>query len=281
MMIRMPRPPLDKQLAGTKPGGMRCGHTSRRAAAASLLTLLLMVGTGCTQVGTSLAYNDGLDSLITGWRNTTWATQAWHRHKCQFDGQPYMKDCRAGFRDGYMGIAAGGDGCNPVLPPRRYWSWRYQSAEGQGRVAAWFDAYPHGARAAEEDGIGNWSQIQFNPRPVAEVPPELLPTIEPIPAAPSPSPPPSPALDARTAPVPGPTLHMSAYQATPAVINNTQRQSVGGRHPQPPAAQVSWNGENTNGRRMAVPVPQPAAATHVDPRLAQHMQQRPAWMSSN
>jgi hypothetical protein len=27
-------------------------------------------------------------------------------------------------------------------------------------VAAWFAGYPHGARAAEEDGIGNYYQVQ-------------------------------------------------------------------------------------------------------------------------
>ena len=31
---------------------------------------------------------------------------------------------------------------------------------GQARVAAWYAGYPHGARAAEEEGIGSWTQIQ-------------------------------------------------------------------------------------------------------------------------
>ena len=54
----------------------------------------------------------------------------------------------------------GGDGCNPAFPPRQYWGWKYQSSEGQAKVASWYAGYPHGARAAEEDGIGNWTQIQ-------------------------------------------------------------------------------------------------------------------------
>ncbi len=65
-----------------------------------------------------------------------------------------------GFRAGYDAIAEGGDGCTPAFPPRQYWGWRYQSAEGQEKVAAWYAGFPHGARAAEEDGIGNWGQIQ-------------------------------------------------------------------------------------------------------------------------
>jgi hypothetical protein len=59
-----------------------------------------------------------------------------------------------------MQVADGGDGCTPAFPPREYWGWKYQSHEGQARVAAWFSGFPHGARAAEEDGIGNWYQIQ-------------------------------------------------------------------------------------------------------------------------
>ena len=59
-----------------------------------------------------------------------------------------------------MDVADGGTGCTPAFPPRDLWGWKYQSCEGQARVAAWFAGYPHGARAAEEDGIGNWNQIQ-------------------------------------------------------------------------------------------------------------------------
>lgn len=59
-----------------------------------------------------------------------------------------------------MDVADGGTGCVPTFPPREYWGWKYQSCEGQARVAAWFAGYPHGARAAEEDGIGNYYQIQ-------------------------------------------------------------------------------------------------------------------------
>ena len=61
-----------------------------------------------------------------------------------------------------MDVASGSNGCTPTFPPREYWGWKYQSAEGQGRVAAWFSGYPHGDRAAEEDGVGHFSQIQMS-----------------------------------------------------------------------------------------------------------------------
>ncbi len=35
-------------------------------------------------------------------------------------------------------------------------------AEGQKKVSAWFAGYPYGARAAEEEGVGSWSQIQMS-----------------------------------------------------------------------------------------------------------------------
>ena len=71
-----------------------------------------------------------------------------------------MKEFAQGFKAGYMEIADGGTGCSPAFPPREYWGWKYQSCEGQARVAAWYAGYPHGARAAEEEGIGSWTQIQ-------------------------------------------------------------------------------------------------------------------------
>ncbi len=33
---------------------------------------------------------------------------------------------------------------------------------GPTQGLSWFAGYPHGARAAEEDGVGNWSQIQLS-----------------------------------------------------------------------------------------------------------------------
>lgn len=74
-----------------------------------------------------------------------------------------MSDFAEGYRQGYEDVAYGvSNGCTPSFPPRDYWGWQYQSAEGQKKVSAWFAGYPHGARAAEEEGVGNWSQIQMS-----------------------------------------------------------------------------------------------------------------------
>ncbi len=98
--------------------------------------------------------------MMMGYRNEAWANKSWHARKHQFCREKHMHEFAEGFRAGYMGIADGADGCTPAFAPRQYWGWKYQSAEGQEKVSAWYAGYPHGARAAEEDGIGSWTQIQ-------------------------------------------------------------------------------------------------------------------------
>jgi hypothetical protein len=95
-------------------------------------------------------------------RNRAWATKAWHKRKHHFCNQSYINDFAAGFRQGYEDVADGSNGCTPATPPRAYWNWEFQSGEGQARTSAWFSGYPHGARAAEEDGVGNFSQMQLS-----------------------------------------------------------------------------------------------------------------------
>lgn len=124
--------------------------------------LLVGAGGGCSMlqgVRDYVQYNDCTDDLVVGWRNYVWANNAWHARKAQFACQSQLRDFGGGFRAGYRDVAAGSNGCPPPLPPREYWSWKYQSPEGQAKIAAWFAGYPHGARAAEEDGAGNWRQI--------------------------------------------------------------------------------------------------------------------------
>jgi hypothetical protein len=61
-----------------------------------------------------------------------------------------------------MGVAAGGNGCTPAIAPSEYWGWKYQSPAGQAAVNAWFQGYPLGAKAAEQDGVGFWQSIQMH-----------------------------------------------------------------------------------------------------------------------
>lgn len=130
-----------------------------------LLVGLTVVFTGCslTQgLNNYLAYNDNCNDMVMGWRNSVWATQAWHNQKQNFANHPESRAFGDGFRDGYQGVASGGGGCPPPVPPRRYWTWKYQTPEGQCKVAAWFEGYSYGAAAAEEDGAGYFQDIQVS-----------------------------------------------------------------------------------------------------------------------
>lgn len=115
---------------------------------------------GFSGISHQISHNSAWNDFVQGYRNSVWSAKAWHCRKNQFCGEKYLHDFSVGFRAGYEDVAAGSNGCTPAFAPREYWGWKYQSAEGQAKVAAWFSGYPHGARAAEEDGVGNWTQIQ-------------------------------------------------------------------------------------------------------------------------
>jgi len=158
-----------------------------------LLMLLVMLNTaaltGCSigqSIGNYLAYNDTQNDFVMGWRNQVWARQAWHEQKYQFAGHQQFRAFGEGFRAGYVSVASGGGSCPPAVPPRKYWSWKYQTPEGQCKVAAWFEGFTYGAQAAESDGAGNFQQIQVSHAIEVQYSPEFqagkMPVVmEPIP----------------------------------------------------------------------------------------------------
>ncbi len=132
--------------------------------------------TGCTPfrgLRENLQYNDGMNDFVMGWRNSAWARQAWNERKSMYVNEPQFVTFGQGFRDGYADVAGGANGCVPGLPPRRYWTWKYQTGEGQAKVAAWFAGYPYGAQAAQEDGAGHFQQIQVSHLIEAQYSPEF------------------------------------------------------------------------------------------------------------
>jgi len=113
-----------------------------------------------TGIHQGITNNEALDEFMIGYRNRAWSARSWHNNKHKFCDRKHMRDFQTGYRQGYEDVAAGGNGCTPTMAPSEYWGWKYQSPEGQSKVNAWFEAYPLGARAAEEDGLGNWGHIQ-------------------------------------------------------------------------------------------------------------------------
>ncbi|KAA1259790.1 hypothetical protein LF1_23270 [Rubripirellula obstinata] len=158
---------LHQDDAGSSSGKSVAGrrHRARRwlscALSAGALGLFLSGVPGCTTTsGMMGAIGDGhcIDEFMVNYRNRAMAQKAWHCQKHQFCNQ-HSKEFRAGFTDGFMEVAGGGNGCVPAIAPKEYWGWRYQSAQGQGAVNSWFEGYPMGVKAAEQAGVGNWGQV--------------------------------------------------------------------------------------------------------------------------
>jgi len=151
------------------------GRRMRGVMVAATLVSLIVPSTGCMLVsGMQRAFSrhDSLDEFMVDYRNRAWAARAWLCRKNQFASHSYPADLEAGFRQGYEDVAAGGSGCLPAVCPRAYWGWQYQSADGQSRMNAWFEGYPLGVQAAEQDGVGHWGNVgtAFPNHPTAQAP---------------------------------------------------------------------------------------------------------------
>ncbi len=126
------------------------------------LGLNLIPNTGCTLVTnlqSQFKNHSALDDFLVNYRNDAWAAKAWHCRKHRFGNRRNLSDLEAGFRAGYMSVAEGGNGCVPAVCPQAYWGFQYQDCNGQARMNSWFEGFPLGVAAAEEDGIGHWSQV--------------------------------------------------------------------------------------------------------------------------
>jgi hypothetical protein len=118
---------------------------------------LLMLTTGC------YTFRDDVDEFMFTTRNKLYAEQAWQASKSMYSDVECRSHFADGFCAGYRNVAAGGNGCVPKLPPRKYWKVGYQSPAGRQKALAWFNGYSHGAVAAEQDGVAGWSRITVAP----------------------------------------------------------------------------------------------------------------------
>ncbi len=153
-------------LIALEPNSSETRATSSRLTkllAASCLGLMTLGSTGCSI--TSNAYRsltdcECIDEFMVDYRNRAMAEKAWHCQKHLFGNHEYRDEFKGGFIAGYLDIANGGAGCCPNIVPAAYWGWRYQSAQGQAAINAWYEGFPMGVRAAEQDGVGSWQQIR-------------------------------------------------------------------------------------------------------------------------
>lgn len=145
----------------------RPSRSRRRFWITASLGFLMTASTGCSIVGNGVdvAIKDThrcIDETMVGFRNRALAERAWIRVRHAYLQDQYHRDFKKGFIAGYIDIANGSEGCTPALAPSEYWGWKYQSAAGQSAINAWFQGYPIGAKAAEQDGVGFWRNINVN-----------------------------------------------------------------------------------------------------------------------
>jgi len=74
-----------------------------------------------------------------------------------------------GFVQGYYDVAQGSDGTVPLFPPQCYWGGKYETAQGQELIRAWFSGYQEGAAVALSHGRGGGSKLptSWAPSPYA------------------------------------------------------------------------------------------------------------------
>lgn len=117
-----------------------------------LTAVMFSLFTGCVPWAKGIR---SIDESVTDWRDFVWGKRAFFQRYGRDASGPFMD----GFLEGYHDMLQGGDGCLPVVPPRKYWGWKYQSAGGAASVNDWFDGYTAGVAAAKEDGLAEISQI--------------------------------------------------------------------------------------------------------------------------
>ena len=128
-----------------------------------LILVVLMTSSGCSVTSglcRAVTNHDGLDKFMIGYRNRVLAARAWHERRQCYGNRRHRSDFENGFLQGYIDVANGGNGCVPAVAPASYLGWRYQTADGQAAINAWFEGYPLGAQVAEQDGVGHWGVIR-------------------------------------------------------------------------------------------------------------------------
>jgi len=176
------------QIKSNHPVTQQPGSAIRRKQIRSAVKRLLLTGclgisaigmTGCTlgsRACKGLTEWECIDDFMVGYRNRAMAEKAWHCRKANFCDSRYAGEFKDGFIKGYLEVASGGTGCTPLMAPSAYHGWQYQTADGHSAVNAWFQGFPQGVRAAEEDGVGNWQSIGMgNYRQPAPIPAAIAP----------------------------------------------------------------------------------------------------------
>ena len=89
--------------------------------------------------------------------------QAWH----EFDGchpQCFTCDYSSGWKAGYYDVATGGDGCPPVIAPKKYWKPPVFAEFDPSRRDDWYCGFQDGAACAKCEPDHHYLQAYLPPR---------------------------------------------------------------------------------------------------------------------
>lgn len=91
-------------------------------------------------------------------RDNRLADDAWEQ--ASSIGGPYSRHYARGFKEGFVDYLSEGGHPSysdvPLLPPRRYWRFYYQSPEGNEAIQDWFAGWRHGVAMAKQSGYRNF-----------------------------------------------------------------------------------------------------------------------------
>jgi hypothetical protein len=177
------------------------------------------------------------------------ADSAWDAVKNTLDHPP-TKDYERGFKRGFVDfLRTGGPNTPPAVPPRHYWTFRYQTREGHQAMEDWIAGYTQGQSSARASGFRQLTTVVpgFAPvHAVAQTSPMVIngPLQEPAtapdlpaprkmePATPKGNSPPEPAMpeippppaafDLRKLEIPAPPASVDPNVATGSGIPNEQ-----------------------------------------------------------
>ncbi len=180
---------------------------ARMACLNGLAMIVLATATGCTGLNHWCGELRGcVSNQMVDYSNRALAERAWIQRKERYCNFQYQQEFKDGFITGYLNVANGGDGCTPTIAPEKYWGWAYQTPHGQAAITNFFQGFPFGAKAAEEDGVGYWSAI-----PTSGLD-GLVPYSDTAPAA----------VDENILPVPVPVIESAAASASKKITGINQ-----------------------------------------------------------
>jgi hypothetical protein len=135
----------------------------------SLICLCAIVSSGCATL-------DDYHYLVVHHHRSD---QAWKQYRPGLGHRGTSSDYASGWKQGYFEVSTGGTGEPPAVPPRKYWSPKYQDLAGQRAIEDWYAGFQDGATVAESEGNGAWHAIYSGPTVPVDPPfwefPEFVP----------------------------------------------------------------------------------------------------------